>query len=102
MLNYNTFSEPMSLPAKKQAKPMAAYGTNHADVLRSLSSADYDVAAARAASEYGNQFQQMQQSNALSGLRQMDAEEGNQRSLYNTRLQNMMGLYSGLLSGLFA
>lgn len=91
----------MGLPAKQQSKPMSAYGANHADVLRSLSSADYDVASARAQAEYANQFQQTQQSNALSGLRQMNSEQESQRSLYNTRLQNMMGLYSGLLSGLF-
>jgi hypothetical protein len=101
MLNYQTYTSPSELPTKRSAKPLAAYGQNHADVLRSISGADLDVAAAKAAADYANQFQQSQQSTALSGLRQMSSEQDNERSLYNTRLQNMMGLYSGLLSGLF-
>jgi hypothetical protein len=101
MLNYQTNTSPLGLPGKRSASPLEAYGTNHADVLRSLSGADFDVAAAKAAADYANQFQQSQQSTALSGLRQMNDEQSSQRSLYNTRLQNMMGMYSGLLSGLF-
>jgi hypothetical protein len=81
---------------------VASYGTNHADVLRSLSGADYDIAEAKATAELANNFQKTQQNNALSGLRQMSDAEANQRSLTNTRLQNMMGVYSGLLSGLFS
>lgn len=101
MLNYKTYTSPLELPGKQSAGPVAAYGQNHADVLRSLSSADFDVAAAKAAADYANQFQQSQENTALSGLKQMSSEQDNQRSLYNTRLQNMMGMYSGLLSGLF-
>lgn len=101
MLQYQSFTRQESLPGKASASPLAAYGRNHADVLRTLAGADYDVASAKAAADYANQFQQTQQSNALSGLRQLSSEQDNARSLYNTRLQNMIGMYSGLLSGLF-
>ena len=102
MLTYKTYAEPAALAGKRSATPMGDYGVNHSDVMRSLSSADFDVAAARAQADYANQFQQTQQSNALSGLRQMAADQENRSSLYNTRLQNMIGAYNGLLSGLFS
>jgi multidrug efflux pump subunit AcrB len=102
MLTYDTYTERQSLPGKQAARPLAAYGINHADVLRSLSGANYDIAAAKADAEYANQYQQSQQTSALSGLRQMSEEQEQGRSLYNTRLQNMMGVYGGLLQGLFS
>jgi hypothetical protein len=101
MIDYQTYTPKSTLPAKATARPMAAYDLNHDDVLRSLSGAGYDIAAAKAAAEYANQYQQSQQASALSGLRQMSEEQGQSQSLYNTRLQNMMGA-AGLLQGLFS
>jgi len=100
MLQYQSFTRRESLPSKVTPAPIAAYGRNHADVLRSLANYDYDIAASKAAADYSDQYQQAQQSTALSGLRQMNTDQDTQRSLYNSRLQNMLGIYSGLLSGL--
>lgn len=109
MLTYNTTlqnSAPGSAPLDglRLKSPYSKYGSNHQDILNSMgdaAAADYDVAQSKANAAYTLSQQDAQNQIALRGLRQMAEAQQNQQSLYNTRLQNMVGSANNLLGGLF-
>jgi hypothetical protein len=63
--------------------------------------AGYDIEATKANTDYAMKQQEAERQLVLQGLQMMDRAQQNQNSVYNTRLQNMTGLASNLLGGLF-
>lgn len=114
MLTYNT-SLPNAPPVDaasraaaqatvRSATPYGALGQNHRDVLNALASRQanaVNMEGYKANANYQLQQQQAQRQLALEGLGQMAQAQQNQNSLANTRLQNMVGLASTALRGLF-
>lgn len=85
----------------KSKSPYRGYNENHQDVLRMLARGP-SMEAYKANSDYALRQQEAQRDLALAGLQQQSQARNNARDLGVQRLQSMTGLFSNLLSGLFA
>lgn len=114
MLTYNTTLpnsppfEPTQLTSAldglKIRSPYKQFGSTHQDALNWLGDNNANVyrrAADRANTEYAMRQQEAESQLALAGLQQMNEAQQNQRSLQNSRLQQMTGVVGGLLQGVF-
>lgn len=93
-----------AMRALRPQSPYTAYGQNHQDVVDAtggVNAETYGRAARRANTDYSLQQRQAERQLALSGLTNMATAERNQQELANTRLQQMTGVVSSLLGGLY-
>lgn len=80
------------------------YPSQHGDIMRALgqeNAVNFDRAATKANTDYQLEQQKAERELALSGLGQMAQAQQQQQQLANSRMQSALGMYSGLLSGLF-
>lgn len=93
-----------AVQALRPKSPFEVYGQNHQEVLDAtggVNAETYGRAARRANTDYSLKQRQAERQLALAGLNQMASAERNQQDLANARLQQMTGVVSSLLGGLY-